>query len=654
MKKLWKGVLASVMAASVAMSATSMLASAAWEKTSTGAWNWIENGQKATGWKMVNGTWYYMDQNGEMQTGWVFDGKNWYYMQNSGAMTTGWVKTNNQWYYLNNWGGMATGWVKTGDTWYFLQPSGAMATGWVKSGNEWYHMDNSGAMQTGFYEVDGKTYFSSAKGDMQTGVVEVDGKVYYFGEDNDGAMKTGYVNIDGKLYRFDETGECTSSVKPAADVAFNTSDTGSVAPVEPTVPDKPAGGGSVIIPPSDSGTSEPETPVDTSTHVKDEDELLAAIADETVSKITIDNDIVITNTVNVNRTVEIDGAGYTISAEEGALTSSYGKNNVLLLTANNIYLKNMVLDGGLTAENNTSWCSRYTLSAYRVSGIVLEDLTVKGGNTGVLANGSTVTLEGTTTVTGNGLGGIEVSQGSGVTEDAVLNVNGNVVISDESISNPAVRIDCAGVSTGTVNWASHEPYHYTESGKNQYYYFADEANKPSMNDQVEAFLAAAKEYEYSPVYEYNGTFTINGTTISYNCDPKDLIDPSEKDPTPLSADMSRFFGAFYRANAETAGFDKETALTFDGVEYTWDQDGTLKGSNWKDAEGKTLISAIADEVFATNDSTCILTMEYLGVEISVTLIVSDGVFLPTAAEEEEPVAATLPALDENAIMTLPA
>jgi len=57
-----------------------------------------------TGWKQVEGKWYYMATDGVMQTNWVWTGENWYFMNADGSMATGWVMVNNSWYYLNQSG----------------------------------------------------------------------------------------------------------------------------------------------------------------------------------------------------------------------------------------------------------------------------------------------------------------------------------------------------------------------------------------------------------------------------------------------------------------------------------------------------------------------------------------------------------------------
>lgn len=51
-------------------------------------WTYEEEEGLATGWRQIDGTWYYFDENGIMQTGWVRDPDNqlWYYLdQQTGA-----------------------------------------------------------------------------------------------------------------------------------------------------------------------------------------------------------------------------------------------------------------------------------------------------------------------------------------------------------------------------------------------------------------------------------------------------------------------------------------------------------------------------------------------------------------------------------------
>lgn len=97
-----------------------------WAQTAEG-WKYFENAAAVTGWKQVDG--------------------NWYYLNDKGVMQTGWVNVNGTWYFLNKSGAMQTGWLKDGNTWYFLESTGAMkASQWFEVAGKWYHVNGSGAL----------------------------------------------------------------------------------------------------------------------------------------------------------------------------------------------------------------------------------------------------------------------------------------------------------------------------------------------------------------------------------------------------------------------------------------------------------------------------------------------------------------------------
>ena len=117
-----------------------------WEKEGT-VWYYYENGQKAVGWKKINGNWYHLQADGTMTTGWLKDGSTWYYLKSSGEMQTGWLKDGSTWYYLNSSGAMQTGWLKDNGTWYYLESSGAMkASQWFQVSGKYYYVNASGAL----------------------------------------------------------------------------------------------------------------------------------------------------------------------------------------------------------------------------------------------------------------------------------------------------------------------------------------------------------------------------------------------------------------------------------------------------------------------------------------------------------------------------
>lgn len=102
-----------------------------------------ENGNYATGWQQINGSWYYFNpsnNNKAISSSWALIEGKWFLFNEYGIMQTGWVNVNSYWYYLNpvsdgTRGAMVTGWMQSGPSgpWYYLQqgtngplPEGAM------------------------------------------------------------------------------------------------------------------------------------------------------------------------------------------------------------------------------------------------------------------------------------------------------------------------------------------------------------------------------------------------------------------------------------------------------------------------------------------------------------------------------------------------
>ncbi|MFJ8120011.1 hypothetical protein ACIQ48_30085, partial [Bacillus mycoides] len=193
-------------------------------------WYILEKGEMASGFKQIDGKWYYFDPNNDyrMASSWQqIDGK-WYYLSKKGdglsslvegEMATGWQQINGKWYYLSKKGDGLSSLVE-----------GEMATGWQQINGKWYYLSKKGdglsslvegEMATGFQRIDGKIYYLSKKGDglssltegeMATGFQTIDGKQYYFGKKDDGTglggghMATGSRMIDGKAHYFNDNG----------------------------------------------------------------------------------------------------------------------------------------------------------------------------------------------------------------------------------------------------------------------------------------------------------------------------------------------------------------------------------------------------------------------------------------------------------------
>lgn len=132
--------------------ASPICASAAWKQDSNGWWN-TEGSSYSTGWKQIDGAWYYFASNGYMQTGWVNDNGSWYYLTNSGTMKTGWINDNGTWYYTNESGVMHTGFLTLDNKTYYLNESGSMVTGDITLSGIKYSFDVNGE-KTGLTTVE--------------------------------------------------------------------------------------------------------------------------------------------------------------------------------------------------------------------------------------------------------------------------------------------------------------------------------------------------------------------------------------------------------------------------------------------------------------------------------------------------------------------
>lgn len=84
MKKLeLRKILASTMVAVSILALNPIGASAAWKKDTLGWW-YTEGNSYATGWRLINGNWYYFYSDGYMASDTIIDG---YYLNSSGAWT---------------------------------------------------------------------------------------------------------------------------------------------------------------------------------------------------------------------------------------------------------------------------------------------------------------------------------------------------------------------------------------------------------------------------------------------------------------------------------------------------------------------------------------------------------------------------------------
>lgn len=121
-KHLKKSIALGILAISI-LAINPIGASAEWKQTSRG-WCFIENGSYATGWKHINGNWYYFSEYGSHEA--VAGGKQYldgamYSFDSNGAMQTGWVENVDNWSYYYSNGKMAVNTVIDG---YVIGPGG--------------------------------------------------------------------------------------------------------------------------------------------------------------------------------------------------------------------------------------------------------------------------------------------------------------------------------------------------------------------------------------------------------------------------------------------------------------------------------------------------------------------------------------------------
>lgn len=151
-------------------------------------------------------------------------------------------------------------------------------------------------------------------------------------------------------------------------------------------------------------------------HVSDQASLVAAITAATAGDtIVLDNSFPVGSMVDVNKSITINGNGFTINP---TFTKTNNSNNAVLgIFGTGVTVENLTVDG-------TGGTNLHGINAYEATDVLLDNVTLENnGHNGLVVNGSTVTVNNITTAN-NGWGGIDVDLGSGVNTQAVLTVNG--------------------------------------------------------------------------------------------------------------------------------------------------------------------------------------------------------------------------------------
>ena len=166
-----------------------------WVKAEMG-WMYNESGKPVTGWKQIDGKWYYFEANGVMQTGWKQVSGKWYYLHTDGAMRTDWKQIGGKWYYFHTDGAMRTGWKQIGDKWYYLHEDGHMAKSEKIQGEDGrvYVIDENGVFKYEYSGIDINQFIDLAKkekGTYEIGKNNVKYNTWFYGEEVEDCYKNG-------------------------------------------------------------------------------------------------------------------------------------------------------------------------------------------------------------------------------------------------------------------------------------------------------------------------------------------------------------------------------------------------------------------------------------------------------------------------------
>ncbi|EKD99541.1 MAG: hypothetical protein ACD_22C00235G0001, partial [uncultured bacterium] len=129
----------------------------------------------------------------------------------------------------------------------------------------------------------------------------------------------------------------------------------------------------------------------------------------------IESDISVGQMIIINKDITINGNGFTISP---TFTKTDNSNNAVFgIVSSGVTISNLIVDGTLGTN-------LHGINLYTSINVLLDNVSVLNNDrAGIVVNGSTVTVNNITT-SGNGWGGINVDQGTGVTTEAKLIIDG--------------------------------------------------------------------------------------------------------------------------------------------------------------------------------------------------------------------------------------
>ncbi len=149
------------------------------------------------------------------------------------------------------------------------------------------------------------------------------------------------------------------------------------------------------------------------------DDLQTAVdaANDSGDTIELASDLTITHEVSLRETFTsliIDGHGHTLTSP---FTKTDDLNNAAFgVYGDNITIQNLIVDG-------TGGTDLHGINTYNATNVLLDNVTISNYRSGIVVNGSTVTVNNLST-SGNAWHGVNIDQGGGVVNPSILTVNG--------------------------------------------------------------------------------------------------------------------------------------------------------------------------------------------------------------------------------------
>ncbi len=239
------------------------------------------------------------------------------------------------------------------------------------------------------------------------------------------------------------------------------------------------------------------------------DSVLAAVGDPTTvvgtEAISLDSDITTTKQITLTKPLILDGNGHIITPTFTKTDNS--NNSALSIQSNDVTVNNLI-------ENGVGGINLHGINVYSANNINLNNVTVKNNSRdGLVVNGSNVVVSNLTT-SSNGWGGVDVDQGSGVTNPAVLTINGH---STQTESVADILVDNSTNPNVTVNDPGNQ-YSYTANGIVGIYKLklAVPTSLTPINNTFTnnpAFVNTWSNVADATGYEYRTSNTMNGNAL---------------------------------------------------------------------------------------------------------------------------------------------